>query len=167
MCSRWVITSSAIRAVLSAYLRLLIFLQAVWIPACASSSPASSMMYCASELNKQGDNIQPWYSPFTNMTQFVIPCPFRTVASWPVYSSWRRWVWFSATLRSWRIFHGLLWSTESKALFCVVSEAEVDVSLEFPDFLWSSVCWQFDLLFICLLEIQFTIWNLLVHLLLT
>ena len=94
MCSRWVITPSAIRVVLSAYLRLPIFLQAVWISACVSPSPAFSMMYCASELNKQGDNIQPWCSPFPNLTQFVVPRLFLTVASWPVYSSCRRQVMF-------------------------------------------------------------------------
>ena len=38
---------SAIRVVLSAYLRLLIFLPAILIPACASSSPAFLMMYSA------------------------------------------------------------------------------------------------------------------------
>ena len=41
----------------SAYLRLLIFLLAILIPACASSSPAFFMMYSACKLNKQGDNI--------------------------------------------------------------------------------------------------------------
>ena len=50
---------SAIRVVSSAYLRLLIFLPAILIPACASSSPAFHMMYSAYKLNKQGDNIQP------------------------------------------------------------------------------------------------------------
>ena len=48
---------SAIRVVSSAYLRLLIFLLAVLIPACVSSSPAFHMMYSAYKLNKQGDNI--------------------------------------------------------------------------------------------------------------
>ena len=38
---------SAIRVVSSAYLRLLIFLPAMLIPACASSSPAFLMMYTA------------------------------------------------------------------------------------------------------------------------
>ena len=42
-----------------AYLRLLIFLLAILIPACVSSSPAFLMMYSAYKLNKQGDNIQP------------------------------------------------------------------------------------------------------------
>ena len=49
---------SAIRVVSSAYLRLLIFLLAILIPACVSSSPAFHMMYSASKLNKQGGNIQ-------------------------------------------------------------------------------------------------------------
>ena len=46
---------SAIRVVSSAYPRLLIFLLAILIPACASSSPAFCMMYSAKKLNKQGD----------------------------------------------------------------------------------------------------------------
>jgi len=41
----------------SAYLRLLIFLPAILIPACASSSPTFLMMYSAYKLNKQDDNI--------------------------------------------------------------------------------------------------------------
>ena len=47
---------SAIRVVSSAYLRLLICLLAIWVPACASSSLAFLM---PGSLNKQGDNIQP------------------------------------------------------------------------------------------------------------
>ena len=50
---------SAIREVSSAYLRLLIFLPAILIPACASPSPAFLMMYSAYKFNMQGDNIQP------------------------------------------------------------------------------------------------------------
>ena len=55
---------SAISVVSSGYLRLLIFLPEILIPACASSSPAFLMMYSACKLNKQGDKIQPWHSPF-------------------------------------------------------------------------------------------------------
>ena len=50
---------SAIRMVLFAYLRLLIFLPAILIPACDSSSLAFLMIYSAQKLNKQGDNVQP------------------------------------------------------------------------------------------------------------
>ena len=50
---------SAIRVVSFAYLRLLIFLPVILIPACASSSPAFLMMDSAYKLNEQDDNIQP------------------------------------------------------------------------------------------------------------
>ena len=78
---------SAIRVVSSAYLRLLIFLPAILIPACASSSLAFHMMSSAYKLNKQGDDIQPWYMddiqpwymPLPIWNQFVVPCPVLTV----------------------------------------------------------------------------------------
>ena len=44
---------SAIRFVSSAYLKLLIFLPAIFIPACASLSPVFYMMYSASKLNSR------------------------------------------------------------------------------------------------------------------
>ena len=50
-------TLSAIEVPSSAYLRLLIFLWAVLIPAYGSSSPAFCVMYTAYILNKQSDNI--------------------------------------------------------------------------------------------------------------
>ena len=50
---------SAIRVVSSVYLRLLIFLPAILIPPCASSSLAFCLMYSVYKLNKQADNIQP------------------------------------------------------------------------------------------------------------
>ena len=65
---------SAVRVVSSAYLRLLIFLPAILIPVCASSSPAFLMMYSAYKLNKQGDHIQPWCTPFPIWNQSVVPC---------------------------------------------------------------------------------------------
>ena len=65
---------SAIKVVSSAYLRLLIFLPAILIPACASSNLAFSVMYSAGKLNKQGDNIQPWctHFPIYNLYKFPI-----------------------------------------------------------------------------------------------
>ena len=74
---------SAIRVVSSEYLRLLIFLPAILIPACASSSLAFCMMYSACKLNKQGDKIQPWCTSFLIWNLSVFPCPVLTVASWP------------------------------------------------------------------------------------
>ena len=107
---------SAIRVMSSAYLRLLIFLPVILIPACASPSPVFLMMCSANKLNKQGDNVQLWCNPFPIWSQTVVPCPVLTVASWPAYSFLRRQVrWFGIPI-SWRIFHSLLWSTQSKAL---------------------------------------------------
>ena len=74
--------TSAIRVVSSAYLRLLIFLLAILVPACASSSPAFCMMYSAYKLNKRGDNILPLLTPFPILNQFIFPCPVLTVVCW-------------------------------------------------------------------------------------
>ena len=48
------------------------------------------MMYTAYKLNKQGDIIQPWCTPFPIWNQSLVPRPILTVASWPVYSFLRR-----------------------------------------------------------------------------
>ena len=74
----------------SAYLRLLMFLPAIFIPVCAYSSPAFLMRYSAYKLNKQGDNIQPWHTPFPIWNHFVVPCPVLSVAFWPVYRFLKR-----------------------------------------------------------------------------
>ena len=73
---------SPMRVVSSAYLKLLIFLPAILIPACASSSPTFLRMYSTYKLNKQGDNIQPWNTPFPIWKQSVVPCSVLTVAFW-------------------------------------------------------------------------------------
>ena len=86
---------SAIRVVSSAYLRLLIFLPAILIPICSSFSLAFLIIYSAYELNKQGDNIQPWCTPFPMLNQCVVPCSVPTVASRPAYRFHRRQVWLS------------------------------------------------------------------------
>ena len=101
---------SVTRVVSSAYLRLLIFLPAILIPACASSSPAFLMMYSAYKINKQGDNIQPWRTPFPTWNQSIVSCLVLTVASWPSYRFLRSQVKWSGIPISLRIFHSLLWS---------------------------------------------------------
>ena len=98
------------------YLRLLIFLLAILIPTYAASSPAFLMMYSAYKLNKQGDNIQPCHTPFPIWNQPVVPCPVLTVAFWPAYRFLKRQVRWSGIPFSFRIFHSLLWSTQSRAL---------------------------------------------------
>ena len=94
----------AVREVSSAYLRLLIFLLAILIPVCVSSSPAFHMMYCAYKLNKQGDNIQLLRTPFLIWNQSVVPCPVLTIASWPAHRFLRRQVRWSRIPISFRIF---------------------------------------------------------------
>ena len=107
---------SAIRVVSSAYLRLLVFLLAILTPACPSSSPEFYRMYSAYRLNKQGDNTQPWCTTFPIWNQSVLSCPVLTVSSWLRYRHLRRQGRWSGVLISWRIFHNLLWLTQSKAL---------------------------------------------------
>ena len=68
------------------------------------------------KLNKQGDNTQPWCTPFSIWNQSVVPFPVLTVASWPAYRFLRRQVRWSGIPISWRIFHSLLWSTQSKVV---------------------------------------------------
>ena len=87
------------------HIRLLIFLLAILIPACASSSPAFLMIYSAYKLNKQDDNIQPWGTPFPIWNQSGVPCPVLTVASWPAYRFLQRQVRWSGIPISFRIFH--------------------------------------------------------------
>ena len=80
---------SAMRVVSSAYLRLL-FLLAILITACASSSPAFHMMYSAYKLNKQSDYIHPWCTLFPILNQSVVTYLILTVAYWPAYRFLKR-----------------------------------------------------------------------------
>ena len=76
---------SAIRVMLSVYLRLLIVLLAILIPACDSSRMTFCMMCPSFNLNKQGENIQPWCTFFPIWNQSIVSYPFLTLASWPAY----------------------------------------------------------------------------------
>jgi len=113
----------------SAYLRLLIFLLAILIPACSSSSPAFLMMCFARKLNKQGDNIQPWRTPFPIWNQSVVPCPVLIVASWPAYRFLKRQL---VQSYNWIIF-------ESKRESCYGWMSIV--------FSWSMRSWHFSCIF--------------------
>ena len=104
---------SAIRVASPAYLRLLIFLLAILIPSCVSSSPAFCRMYSACKLNQPDDSVQPCLTPFPNLNQLVVPCNVLTVASWLTYRFLRRQArWYGISI-SWKIFHSLLWSSQS------------------------------------------------------
>ena len=127
---------SAIRVVVSAYLRLLIFLPAILTPACALSSSAFRLVYSAYKLNKQGDNIQPWRTPFPIWNQPVVPCPILIVASWPAYRFLGRQVSWSGITISLRVFHNVLWSTQSKALAQSIKQMFFWNSLAFSMIQW-------------------------------
>ena len=112
----------------SAYLRLLIFLLAILIPACVSSSLAFRMMYSTYKLNKQGDNIQPWCTPFPIWNQSVVLIPVLTVASWPAYRFLRRQVGWSGIPTSLRIIQFVVIHTFKG--FGIFNKAKIDVLLE-------------------------------------
>ena len=105
---------------------LLIFLPANLIPACVSPSPAFLMMYSAYKLNKQGDNIQPWHTPFPTCNQSVVPCPVPTVASWPAYRFLKRQVRYSHLFQNFPQFIVI----HTVKGFGIVNKAEIDVFLE-------------------------------------
>ena len=91
-------------------------------------------MYSAYKLNKQGDDIQLCHTAFPVLNQSVILCPVLIVASCPAYRLLRRQARWSGSPISLRIFHSLLWTTQSD--FSIVNEA--NVFLEFPCFLYDT-----------------------------
>ena len=113
---------SAIRVESSAYLRLLIFLPAILIPACASSRLAFLMIYSAYKLNKQGDTIQPWCTTFSIWNQSVVSCCFLTCTQ--VSQEAGKVVWYSYLFKNFPQF-----VTHIVKGFGVVDKAEVDVFL--------------------------------------
>ena len=95
---------SAIRVLSYALLIPLIFLPEILILAYVSSSPALHMVYSAYKVNKQGDNRQPWCTPFSIWNQFFVPWPVLTFASWLAYKFLRRQVRWSAIPISFKNF---------------------------------------------------------------
>ena len=91
-------------------------------------------MYSAYKLNKQGDNIQPWCTPFPVWNQTIVPCPVLIVAFWPACRFIRRQVRLSGIPISWRMFQlAVIHTVEG---FGIVNEAEVDVFLELSCFFY-------------------------------
>ena len=109
------------------------FLLAFLITACASSSPAFFMMYPAYKLNKQGDTIQPWRTPFPIWNQSVVPSPVLTVASWPAYRYLSRQVRWSGIPISFKNFpqFAVIHTVKGSG---IVNKAEIDVFLELSCF---------------------------------
>ena len=114
---------SAIKVVSSAYMRLLIFLPTILIPACASSSLVFCMVYSTYNLNNQSDNLQLWCTPFSILNQSMVPCPVLTVVSWTPYRFHRRQV-----NLAWRILSITLLACVMRA---IVQQFEHSLSLPF------------------------------------
>ena len=125
---------SAMRVLFSAYLRLLIFLPATVIPACASSSWAFHMRYSVYTLNEQGGNIQPLHTPFLIWNQSAVPRSAVPSASWPAYRLlWRQLRWssiqVSVSFPQFVVIHTVKG-------FCMVNKAEVGIFREFSCFFY-------------------------------
>ena len=88
----------------------------------------------ALKLNKQGDNIQAWHTPFPILNQPIVPCLVLTVVSWPAYKFLRRQVRWSGIPISDNFPQFVV--THTAKGFSTVSEAEADVFLKFLCFLY-------------------------------
>ena len=97
--------------------------------------PAFCMMHSAYKVSNQGDNIQPWWTPFPICNQSVVPFLVLTIASWPAYRFLRRQARWSDISISLRIFQ--LVATYTVKGFSVVNEA--DIFLGFSSFLYDPV----------------------------
>ena len=86
--------------------------------------------YSAYKLNKQGDNIQSWRTPFPILNQSNVPCPVLTIASWPAYRFLRRQVRWSAIPISFQNFPQFVMIHTVKG-FSVVNEADVFLELTY------------------------------------
>ena len=126
------------RAVSSGYLRLLIFLPAILIPACASSSLAFHMTYSAYKLNKHADNIHSWPISFPIWNLFIFPCLVLTATSWPAYTFLRRQVRWSGIPISLTIFQFVV--IHIVKTFSIVSEVYVFLSYSISQFNYPFSC---------------------------
>ena len=94
------------------------------------------MMYSAYKLNKQGDNIQPGHTPFPIWNQSVVPYLVLTCYLTCIQISQEagKVVWYSHLVKNFPRFEMI----HTVKGFGVVSEAAVDIFLEFPCFLSNS-----------------------------
>ena len=119
----------------------------------------------ALKLNKQGDNIQAWHTPFPILNQPIVPCLVLTIFSCPEYRFLGRQVrWFGISI-SFPQFIVI----QSQRLSCS-QWSRLFLFLFFFGipllFLWSNRCRQFDIWFLCLFKIQLVHLKCLAHVLL-
>ena len=157
---------SSIRVASSAYLKLLIFLLAILIPVCPSTTLAFCMMYSMYKLNKQSDNIQLWHTTFPIWNQSAVPCPVLTVASWPAYKFLRRLVRWSGIQISLRIFHSFFVIHTVRGLG-IFKKGEVYIFLELSCFFYDPAdVGNFISGFFAFSKFSLNIWKFIVHVLL-
>jgi len=89
-------------------------------------------MYSKNKLNKQGDKIQPWCTPFPIWDQPVVPRPVLTVAFWPASRYLKRQVRWSG-IPLFNNFPQFVVIHTVKG-FGIVNKAEIDVFLELSCF---------------------------------
>ena len=90
------------------------------------------MICSAYKVIKQGDNTQPWQTPFPVWDQSVFPCPALIVASWPAYQKTGKMVWYSLFFKNFPQFVVI----HAVKGFSIVNETEIDVFLKFPWFFY-------------------------------
>ena len=86
-------------------------------------------LWATREVNKQGDNIQPWCTPFPIWNQSVVPCSVLTVPSWTAYRFLKRQVrvvWYSHLFQNFPQFIVI----HTVKGFGIVNKAEIDAFLE-------------------------------------
>ena len=101
------------------------------------------MMYPAYKLNKHGDYIQPWRSPFLIWNQSIVPCPVLTcfLTCVQISQAAGQVVWYSHLFKNFPQFVVI----HTVKGFSIVTKAEVDVfwnSLAFSMFQWMFAIWS-------------------------
>ena len=122
-------------------------------------------MYSAYKLNKQGDNIQPWCTPFPIWNQSVVPCPVLTVASWPAYR-FSRGRSGGLVLPSLSEFSTVYCDPHSQRLWHSQYSRNRCFSVTLLLFQWSSGCWQLISDSSAFSQASLNIWKFTVHVLL-
>ena len=90
-------------------------------------------MYCACKLNKQGDNIQPWCTPFPIWNQSFVPCLVSNCCFLnciQISQETGKVVWYSHLLKNFSQFI-VIYAFKG---FGIINKAEVDVFMEFSWF---------------------------------
>ena len=122
---------------------------AILISTCDSSCLAFSMMWSADKLNKHGDNIQPWHTPFPILNESIVSCPVLTVDSLrsiQISQETGKVVWYSHLFKDFPPFV-VIYTVKG---YSIMNEAEVDVFWNSAAFSMIQWMMQLYLWFLCL-----------------